>query len=139
MMKKIKAILGVISGGILNLLMGVPTFAKYCGENDTLLGMKPWYHGLSFDDNCSPILKDGDVGIIIGNITQDLLLLSGVVCVGYIIYAGIQIVLSGGDPAKYAKGKKTLTAAIIGLVISVLAYAIVYFVADVLTGGNGKV
>jgi hypothetical protein len=45
-----------------------------------------------------------------------------------IIYAGYTMMTSAGDPGKVKKGKDTLIGSIIGLVISLLAFAIVKFV-----------
>lgn len=52
----------------------------------------------------------------------------GFVAVAFIIFGGIQYTTSAGDPGKVKKAKDTILYGIIGLVVSMLAYAIVNFV-----------
>ena len=52
----------------------------------------------------------------------------GFVAVTFIIFGGIQYTTSAGDPGKVKKAKDTILYGIIGLVVSMLAYAIVNFV-----------
>ena len=52
----------------------------------------------------------------------------GFVCVATIIISGIQYMTSGGDPGKVKKAKDGLLYSIIGLVVVILAAAIVNFV-----------
>ena len=57
---------------------------------------------------------------------------------GFLIYGGYLYLRSGGDPAFAAKGKKTLTAALVGLAISVLANIIMRIITAVLTAAGGE-
>ncbi|MCC7543579.1 hypothetical protein IT415_02625 [bacterium] len=59
-----------------------------------------------------------------------LLFIVGVASVIVIIVGGLRYVLSGGDPKNTAAAKDTILYAAIGLVVSLLAYAIVNFVLD---------
>lgn len=52
----------------------------------------------------------------------------GLVAVIVIIYAGVQYMTSSGDSGKTKKAKDTLLYAVIGLIVCVLAFAIVNFV-----------
>ena len=70
----------------------------------------------------------GDTDAAQENIINYLLYGVGLVAVVMIIVAGIQMTTSAGDAGAVAKAKKTLTFAIIGLVVALLAYAIVNFV-----------
>lgn len=68
---------------------------------------------------------------LIGNITNILNVIIGVlgiVAVIVIILGGISYMTSAGDPGKVKKAKDTILYGIIGLVICVLAFAIVNFV-----------
>ena len=60
-----------------------------------------------------------------------LLIIAGIVAVGFIIFAGIRYVTSGGDAEKVKKAKSTLLYAIIGLIIAALALVIVNLVLGV--------
>lgn len=69
------------------------------------------------------------------NIVQVLFLFSGVVALFFIVYAGIRYILSRGDPKAVEGAKSTLTWAIIGLIVVLLAFTIIEFIA-VFTGAS---
>lgn len=52
----------------------------------------------------------------------------GFVAVAFIIFGGFQYTTSAGDPGKVKKAKDTILYGIIGLVVAMLAHAIVNFV-----------
>ncbi len=57
----------------------------------------------------------------------------GAISVLMIVIGGFQYVISQGDPQRVAKAKDTIMYAVIGLVISLLSYAIVAFVITEIT------
>ena len=57
-----------------------------------------------------------------------ILYVVGILAVVMIIIGGIQYTTSGGDQAAVTKAKNTILYGIVGLVIAILAYAIVNFV-----------
>lgn len=57
---------------------------------------------------------------------------AGVVAVITIVIAGIFYIISRGDPGKISKAKNALTFSVIGLILVLLAGAIVNFVLGVL-------
>ena len=61
-------------------------------------------------------------------ITNTVLYAVGIISVIMLILGGIRYVISGGDSKKVTDAKNTIMYAIIGLIISILAYAIVNFV-----------
>lgn len=63
-----------------------------------------------------------------------LLGLLGLVSMLFIIIGGYQYVMSGANEDLAEKGKKTLTNAIIGLVIAILSYVILRIVVGTLGG-----
>ncbi len=63
-----------------------------------------------------------------------LLSLVTIVAVAYALYAGFQIMTAGGDEEKVKTGRKTIINVLIGIVVMWLAYAIVTFVLNALTG-----
>ena len=63
-------------------------------------------------------------------IVSGLLVLIGIVTVGFIIKGGIDYAMSQGDPGKVKKAKDSILYAVIGLVVSVLAFAIVQFILN---------
>ena len=62
------------------------------------------------------------------NIINGVLYIIGILAVVMVIFGGVQYTTSGGDQAKVTKAKNTILYGIIGLVIAILAYAIVNFV-----------
>ncbi len=81
-------------------------------------------------DGC-PADLFGDTGVF-KQITNVILYIVGIIAVIMLIIGGIKYVVSGGDSKKVTDAKNTVLYAIIGLVISFLAYAIVNFVISAL-------
>lgn len=69
----------------------------------------------------------GDGGIFI-KITNTALFLVGAISVVMLIYGGIRYTVSGGESGAVTNAKNTILYAIVGIVISVVAYAVVQFV-----------
>jgi len=67
------------------------------------------------------------------NITNTLLRAIGLIAVVMLVFGGFKYIISGGDSAKVASAKNTIIYAIIGLIIVILAYAIVNFVVNTVT------
>ncbi|MNR60667.1 hypothetical protein D3C85_1822070 [compost metagenome] len=53
-----------------------------------------------------------------------------------LIIGGIRYTVSGGNQSAITAAKNTIMYAIVGIIIAVLAYAIVNFVLSALTGGG---
>jgi len=75
--------------------------------------------------------KGDTANSLIKTIVNTLLFVVGALSVIMIIVAGIFYVTSTGDSGKVARAKNTLMYAVIGLVVSFLAYAIVNWVMKV--------
>jgi amino acid transporter len=83
-----------------------------------------------------------DIRSILTNILTLLIGLAGLVAVALIVWGGFQIATARGNDEIAKSGKKTLTNAIIGLLIIILAYVIVSVVVNaafgtVKNGGGG--
>lgn len=61
------------------------------------------------------------------DIANEFLFWGGAICVIMILWGGLQYTMSTGDPGKATKAKNTIVYAVIGLVIMILAGAIVNF------------
>lgn len=72
--------------------------------------------------------------IILFAIQSILLPLVGLVSVAFIIIGGFQYITSHGSEEAAEAGKKTLTNAIIGLVVVILSYVIVVVIIRALNG-----
>ena len=69
---------------------------------------------------------------------RSILLIVGLISVIMLVYGGLRYILSGGDSKKVTDAKNTVLYAIIGLIISLLAYAIVRFVLNSVVGVNNR-
>ena len=77
----------------------------------------------------------GNTGVF-RQVTNTILYIVGISAVIMLIIGGIKYVVSGGDSKKVTDAKNTVLYAIIGLVISVLAFAIVNFVINALPSSD---
>lgn len=75
----------------------------------------------------------GDNGVF-SRLTNTILLIVGLISVIMLVYGGLRYILSGGDSKKVTDAKNTVLYAIIGLIISLLAFAIVNFVLNSVVG-----
>ncbi len=103
--------------------------------NATFLGFPAWYRGIAEGAECeikSPT-EFGGIGdfiwIIVLNIVELLLRAAGFAAVAYIIYGGYKYMISAGSPDGMVAARKTIMNAVIGLVISIAAVAIVNTIA----------
>lgn len=85
-------------------------------------------------DGC-PADLFGDTGVF-KQVTNTVLYIVGIIAVVMLIIGGIRYVTSGGDAKKVTDAKNTVLYAIIGLVISFLAFAIVNFVITALPSSS---
>lgn len=66
----------------------------------------------------------------IGNIIKTMFFIVGVLAVIVIIFAGVTFVVSAGNSQTIQKARTTIIYAVVGLVVSILSYAIVNFVVS---------
>lgn len=104
----------LLLGGIFFVLNPSPVFAQTTWQNCTQNGIATL--------RCIPL--------VINNIVNASMIFAGVIAVFFIILSGIKLILSGGDQIQIQKAKKTLTFAIIGLVIISLAFVIINFIGS---------
>lgn len=78
--------------------------------------------------------KDDNAGKMVGNIVNTLLYVLGAVAVIVIIIAAFMYVTSGGDSNRTKVAKDTILYAVIGLIVALMAFAIVNWVV-LQTGG----
>lgn len=132
--------------GATNTLMPLSAQAASCSTS--FFGLPNWWRGLAKTStvNNQPVCvvnltasKDGtwQTGVltIAINVLDALLRLSGMVAVVFIVWGGIQYIISQGEagsgssPGGVVKAKQTIMRAISGLVIAILAVFILNFVA----------
>lgn len=64
------------------------------------------------------------------NVVNVLLFILGIIAVIMIIIGGIRYATSGGDSTQITAAKNTILYSIIGLIVAILAYAIVNFIIN---------
>ena len=67
---------------------------------------------------------------VVGTVIEAFLGLLGVLFLVYILYAGYNWMIAQGDEEKVTKAKETIQRAIIGLIITIAAYAISVWIFD---------
>jgi hypothetical protein len=78
----------------------------------------------------------GSAGVFT-TLTNTLLFIVGAISVIMVIAGGLRYVVSGGNATNISTAKNTILYAVIGLVISILAYAVINFViTSFMPGGS---
>lgn len=112
-----------LAGGMLQ-----PAYAE-CDPNSGLAGAN------CLENSNQPKTLFGSDGIFT-KVVSFLLFFVGIASVIMIIYGGIQYTTSAGDSGKVTSAKNTILYAIVGLIVSILAYAIVNFVTTTFLGNQ---
>lgn len=79
-----------------------------------------------------------NIGSAIKSIIDIMLFALGAISVIMIVIGGIRYTTSNGDSNGIQGAKNTILYAIVGLVVAILAYAMVNFVVDNLVSGGGQ-
>lgn len=123
-MKKILKQFSIIS--LLVLILIFPYFVFASGLLDNMRNAASGGYDIGSAEG------ETSLATILGTIVQVALSLLGIIFIILIIYAGYNWMTAGGDEGKVETAKKTLSRAIIGLIILVSSVAIWAFVARVL-------
>ncbi|MDO4684871.1 MAG: pilin [Candidatus Saccharibacteria bacterium] len=132
-MKKLKAIFtsvpaaSVVFGAALALTLGLSAMQPVVAQNNIEGGIGAG--ALSAKSNEQPDNIDGDNGMF-KRITDVLLFIVGAVAVIMLIVGGIRYVTSGGNQQAVSDAKNTILYAIVGIIVVLLAYAVVNFVVS---------
>jgi len=121
------------------------TFAAGCTK-PTFLGLVPWYQYLNLSadavgkctvNNFNPNNQGTQLTVLGAHspfllialaVLDDLIRISALVAVGYVIYGGIQYIISQGSPDQTKKAQQTIINAVIGVVVAIIAAALVSFI-----------
>lgn len=116
-----------------------------CGSGITFF--PTWYDGIC-DPATGGVKSPGDaslggttearfskwLGTIAQNLVTMLLFAVGYVSLGFIIFGGFKYMTSGDNSSGQAAARKTITNAVIGLVLSIMSVAIIKFIAAAVGG-----
>ena len=76
----------------------------------------------------SPFSALSDVGRIASALSNNLLWVAGVVLIFSIVFSGISMISSSGNPQGFERARTMLTASIIGFILVIGGYFITYLV-----------
>ena len=88
----------------------------------------------------APYQASSDINSLAGIVSiviQAFLGLLGIIFISYLLYAGYHWMTAQGDEKKVDKAKDTITRAVIGIIITIGAYAISYYVLEKLVFKGG--
>lgn len=116
----------------------------------SFLGFPTWFRGLiatgatpDANGNCNLVLNKSGAGgigdyvwLVVLNVIEMVMMLVVYLSVIFIIYGGVLFIASAGSADGVKKGKASITNAVIGLVISIVAVAVVEFIFSRLTAGS---
>lgn len=88
--------------------------------------------GGQYDSLCN-IKLENSAGTV-GSVVEFLIIIAIVLCLFFLLFGGIRYTTSGGDKGKIDQARATLTSAIIGLVVSLVAFALVSTILYFFTG-----
>jgi len=109
-----------------HLLLAAARNSK-CGTNNGLL-TTGIYDGLCSGGQVQ-IQGPGDILIVIANIIKIAMELAGGLAIIFIFVGGIYYVTSTGDPGRIKLAKNIILQAVIGLLVIIMAYAVVTYIA----------
>lgn len=125
-MRPLRPLVGIVS--VSSFL--IPLFAKA----DAVSEFKA---GLNTANSVAGLGTTDSLPVLIGNIINAILGISGIAMVLLLVYAGILYMQGGTDEQKVKQAKGIITNAVIGIVIIVTAYAITSFFFTQLSGALG--
>ena len=87
-------------------------------------------------EDCRPTFDNDNIAITVTKVgvalVELMLRLGGFLALGFIVWGGIKYIISQGEPDGINSAKNTLTNAIIGLIITLLAIGITQFIGNVI-------
>ena len=84
----------------------------------------------TIEEQVKDINGNGNLRSDVGDVLNMIIYVIGLAAVIVIIIGGINIVTSQGDPSKVKKGKDAVLYGVIGLIVTISAWAIVRFVLN---------
>jgi len=127
-----------IGGTIIASNISQPVFAAEASDscNSGFLGFPAWYRGVT-DGDCNIKSPTSDelpsfIWKIVLNIIDMALMAVGYIAVFFILWGGFSLIINSGSSDALAKARQTVFNAIIGLVISIAAVAIVRYISGII-------
>jgi hypothetical protein len=119
-MKKLFALLLTLALFFPSLSFAAETEVNPCASASSVISTNT---GKGFADSLCG-LSTTDTGTVIRNVIIAILVIATLLSLFFLIRGGLNWILSGGDKAKIAAARETLVAAVLGLIVTFLAYFI---------------
>ena len=87
----------------------------------------------SFFNNTDTLAGADSFGGLVLNIIDIILIVVGSISVLFFIIGGFRYVVAHGNEEQAEGAKKTMTHAIVGLIVVIMSFAIIYIITNVLT------
>jgi len=102
-------------------------FAASCGGG--FLTLPNWYSYLPAPGGCSnpSITSISDIWLIVLAVTEMLIQLVSLVTICVVIYGGVQMISSQGQPDRTARARSTIINGLIGMTISIAAASMIAY------------
>lgn len=128
-----------VASPVMALATPQPVSAAAC--EGRVLGIPPWYRGITNENPPKCDLKSPDelggissyVWVIVLNIIEMAIVIVAYIAVFFILYSGFLYITGGSNPSQLENAKKSLTNAVIGLVIAMSAIAINNLIFGIIT------
>lgn len=154
-----KKLLAFLTVAVAVMALVAPAGNAYASDYDCtnhFMGLHAWYDGLlesttpDANGECKIIspekLGNGDkeagmrkfVWTAIMNVISMIFSIVGYLAIGFVMWGGFQYILAQGDVAKTMKGKRTVTNAILGLVLVMTASIISGMVGGIISGARNS-
>jgi len=107
---------------LLSLILAVGSYLSFATSAFANSSVNPCPGAGQFSKLCN--LNANNIGPLVGAAVTFILIVATLIALFFLIWGGIRWITSGGDKAKVESARGTIIAAIIGLVISFLAFFI---------------
>ncbi len=108
-------------------------------NNETIGSMHLQSDALGRSAGFDTSTNNATISLVIANIIKTFLGFLGIIFIVLIIWAGYNWMTASGNEEKVTKAKKSLYQAVIGLLITLSAYAITYFVFTALDSATTSI
>ena len=127
----LKSIKGTVV--VLALALGLASFMTAPVTHAQDYTLRDGIDGARSDEQ--PTSLDGNDGVF-KTIVNILLFIIGAIAVIMLVIGGIRYTISNGDSNQVTSAKNTILYAVIGLIVAILAYAVVNFVVSGISGSE---
>ncbi len=88
-----------------------------------------WFKYLDLNDDCAPLIKNiNDIWLILLAIVEMLIRLGVILAIIFVIYGAVSLIIARGTPEKVNTARDMIIDAMTGLVIGLVAIALVSFI-----------